>query len=169
MSGKGTTYVDKRTGEVYQGNNPFFQFYEHNFKLILWMVDENPTALKIFLWLVRHMDGKNALVISQAALGEALGLHRSTIHRCVKFLVEQKCLSVFKSGNTNVYAINADIVWKNTHENKKFALFDSKVYLSWNEQDENVAEFKTQLLGHAIKVSKNSNASSSQNSQPKKK
>jgi len=128
-------------------------FYEANFKLILWMVDENPTALKTFLWFVKHMDGKNALFISQTALGKALGIHRSTIHRSVKFLVKHECLSVFKSGNTNVYAINADIVWKNTLENKKFAFFDSKVDLSWSEQDDDV-EFKTQLLGHAVKVTK---------------
>jgi len=148
----GTTYVDKRTGEIYQGNNPFFQFYQHNFKLIRWMMNENPAALKLFLWLVEHMDGKNAIVVSQPTLAEALSYTTRTIQRAIKFLRENECIAVLKSGNTNVYAVNADIVWTNTHEKKKFALFDSKVYLSWNEQNQDETLFKTELLGHAKKV-----------------
>jgi len=152
MAGKGTTYVNKDTGEISEGNNPFYQFYEHNLKLIRWMTRENPRALEIFLWLVEHMDGKNAIVVSQPALAEALKIHRSTIHRSILFLREHHCIAVLKSGNTNIYAVNADIVWRDTHENKKFALFDARVYLSLSEQNQDDIEFKTELLGHAKKV-----------------
>lgn len=157
MARKGTTYVNQDTGELYEGNNPFFQFYKHNFKLIRWMTKENPRALEIFLWLVEHMDGKNAIVISQPALAQALKIHRSTIHRSITFLRKHECIAILKSGNTNIYAINADIVWQNTHENKKFALFDTKIYISWDEQDEDDVLFKTELLGHAKKVKTTNN------------
>ena len=46
------------------------------------MTKENSTALTIFLWIVKHMDNRNALVVSQQAIAEALQLHKnlSLIH-----------------------------------------------------------------------------------------
>jgi hypothetical protein len=151
MAGQGTEYLDKSTGELKEGNNPFYQFYKHNLKIIRWMAKEYPKALEVFLFIVENMDKKNALVISQTTLAEALDIGRTTVFRCIKFLQEKKCLAVYKSGNTNVYAINADIVWQKSHADKVFAKFDAKVYLSKSEQDESITPInvKTELVGHA--------------------
>jgi len=89
---------------------PKMNFYQHNFKLISWMIDENPTALKLLLWIVEQIDRKNAIVVSLPTLAEALNSTTRTIQRAIKFLRENECI-----------AVNADIVWTNTHEKKKSA------------------------------------------------
>ena len=111
------------------------------------MTGENPTAVKVFTWLLKQMDKRNALVISQQALAEALGVSRMTIHTSTKYLKEKKAIDVFKSGNVSIYAVNAQIAWKADANGKKYALFDAAVYIAESEQDKPL--FDTQLVGHA--------------------
>ena len=112
------------------------------------MTGENPMAVKVFTWLLKHMDRRNALVISQAALADALSVTRMTIYNSVKYLKDVKALEVYKSGNTNIYAINAQIAWKSSADNKQFALFDARVYISSFEQEEENKTYETTLIGH---------------------
>lgn len=142
---------DPKTDELKEVNNNFVQFYKDSLDFVIEATRENPTALRVFFWLVQHMDNRNALVISQQALAEVLDLGRTTIHVCTVYLKEKKALTVFKSGNTNVYALNSQIVWQDSAEAKKYAHFDAKVYLSEKEQEEDKFAYNTQLIGHAVK------------------
>lgn len=135
------------TGEVELMNDKFVQLYVDKLDLIIEMTGENPTAVKVFVWLLQHMDKRNALVVSQEALAEAMGLHRTTIFRCTSYLREKKAVDIVKSGSTNIYAVNAQIAWKADANGKKYALFDAAVYISDAEQDKPL--FDTQLVGHA--------------------
>ncbi|XWW46653.1 replication/maintenance protein RepL [Fibrella sp. USSR17] len=135
------------TGEVELVNDKFVQLYVDKLDLIIQMTGENPTAVKVFVWLLQHMDKRNALVVSQEALAEAMGLHRTTIFRCTSYLKEKKAVDIVKSGNTNIYAVNAQIAWKADASGKKYALFDAAVYIADSEQDKLL--FDTQLVGHA--------------------
>ena len=96
------------------------------------------------------MDNRNALVVSQQAIAESLGLHKNTVYLAVKYLKEKKALTVLRSSNTNIFAINAQIAWRDTADAKKFAHFDAKVYISESEQHEEDGKplFDTQLVGH---------------------
>lgn len=147
--------VDFTTGELKTVNNGFVQLYEDNIDLIIEIANEHPTAIKIFLFLIKNMDEKNALVISQNALSESLNLHRNTVGNSISYLKEKNALQVFKSGNTNIYAINSQIAWKSSVDGKKYAMFSAKVFITASEQDET---YKTQLIGHSIKVKKSSRA-----------
>lgn len=135
------------TGEVETVNDNFVQLYIDKLDLIMEMMSENPTAAKVFTWLLKQMDRRNALVISQQALAEALDVSRMTIHTSTKYLKEKKAIDVLKSGNTNIYAVNAQIAWKADANGKKYALFDAAVYIADSEQDKPL--FDTQLVGHA--------------------
>jgi biotin operon repressor len=143
--------VDPKTDELKEVNNNFVQFYKDSLDFVIEATRENPTALRVFFWLVQHMDTRNALVISQQALAETLDLGRTTIHVCTVYLKEKNALTVFKSGNTNVYALNSQIVWQDSAEAKRYAHFDAKVYISEKEQEEERPIFSTQLIGHAIR------------------
>jgi hypothetical protein len=142
--------VDFKTGEVKRVNANFVQLYDDNLDLIMLMTKENPTALSIFLWIVKYMDNRNALVASQQAIAENLGLHKNTVYLAIKYLKEKSALSVLRSSNTHIFALNAQIVWRDTAESKRFAHFDAKVYLSESEQQEEESKplFDTQLVGH---------------------
>lgn len=140
--------TDYQTGEVETINDNFVQIYVDKLDLIIEMTGENHTAVKVFTWLIKHMDKRNALVVSQTALSEALGLSRRTVQYSVNYLKGKKALDILKSGNVNIYAINAQIAWKSTAQGKRFALFDAAVYISAAEQEKPI--FSTDLVGHAV-------------------
>ena len=99
------------------------------------MTSENPTAVKVFTWLLKHMDKKNALVVSQQALSESLNIGRTTVYTSIEYLKYKKAIAVFKSGNTNIYAVNAQIAWKSDVRGKRYAMFDAKfIYLARNKK-----------------------------------
>lgn len=135
------------TGEVETVNDNFVQLYIDKLDLIIEMMSENPTATKVFTWLLKQMDKRNALVVSQSALAEALGLAVRTVQYSIVYLKEKKAVAILKSGNTNIYAVNAQIAWKSDANGKKYALFDAAVYIADSEQDKPL--FDTQLIGHA--------------------
>ncbi|WP_208309580.1 replication/maintenance protein RepL [Hymenobacter defluvii] len=139
--------VDYSTGEVGTVNDNFVQLYVDKLDLIIEMTGENPTAVKVFTWIIKHMDRRNALVVSQTALAEAFGVSDRMIRYSIAYLKEKKALTVLKSGNTNIYAVNAQIAWKSDANGKRYALFDAAVYISEAEQDKPL--FSTQLVGHA--------------------
>lgn len=143
--------TDPKTDELKEVNNNFVQFYKDSLDFVIEATRENPTALRVFFWIVQHMDNRNALVVSQQTLADTLDLGRTTIHLCTVYLKEKNALTVFKSGNTNVYALNAQIVWQDSAEAKRYAHFDAKVYISEKEQEEDKPLFSTQLIGHAVK------------------
>ncbi|MDO1451532.1 replication/maintenance protein RepL [Rhodocytophaga aerolata] len=143
--------TDFQTGEEKIVNDNFIQFYEDNISLIREMIEENPTALKVLLWIIEKMDKNNALVISQIALAESLNVHRNTIGNSISYLKQKKAVEVLKSGSTNIYAVNTEIAWKSLANNKQFALFSAKVYLSSSEQD---GDYQTRLFGHVVKSKK---------------
>ena len=139
--------INYHTGEVETVNDNFVQLYVDKLDLIIEMMSENPTATKVFTWLLKQMDKRNALVVSQSALAEALGLAVRTVQYSIVYLKEKKALAILKSGNTNIYAINAQIAWKSDANGKKYALFNAAVYIADSEQDKPL--FDTQLVGHA--------------------
>ena len=145
----GRYYLDKTTGELRLGNKKFYQFYVHNFKVISQLQRDFSTAVTILFFIIEHMELDNALVISQKALSEVLGISRSTVYRNVEILKNSKIIRVLKTGNSNIYVVNADVVWRKSAEQKKFALFNAKVYLTPSEQDEIKKPIKTYKRKHA--------------------
>jgi DNA-binding transcriptional ArsR family regulator len=139
--------TDYNTGEIDVVNDNFVQLYVDKMDIIIEMMGENATAVKVFLWLLQHMDKRNALVISQQALAEALEISRQTVYTSTKYLKEKRAVDILKSGNTNIYAINVQLAWKSNANGKKYALFDAAVYVADSEQDKPL--FDTQLVGHA--------------------
>ena len=128
--------LDKKTGELFEGNPPFFQFREHNFKLIRKLNEKSPTAANLFFFLVEHMDKRtNSLIVSQDALCEVLNASKKGIYNAIQQLVQGKYVQVLKMGVSNVYCINADIVWTKRHDELYHARFNTTVYLTSSEQD----------------------------------
>lgn len=141
--------VDFKTGEIKRVNANFVQLYDDHLDFIMLMTKENPTALQVFLWIIKYMDDRNALVASQQAMAESLELHKNTVYLAVKYLKKKSALSVFRSSNTYIYAINAQIVWRDTADSKKFAHFDAKVYIAKSEQSSTDKPlFSKELIGH---------------------
>ena len=129
--------LNKKTGEIHEGNPPFFQFRKHNFKLIRKVTSENKVPAELFFFLVENMlETTNSFIVSQDALSEVLQVSKRTIYTATKHLVDNKYIQVLKSGVNNVYCVNADIVWTKRADNLYHAKFNASVYLTSSEQDE---------------------------------
>lgn len=142
--------VDPSTGEEILLNTDFTQLYDNSAQLMIQIAD-NPTAMKLFWWLISHMDRRNALVVSQKTLAEVLECTDRTIRTAITDLKSKKVLTILKSGSSNVYVINSNIAWKGEATDKKYAQFEATVYLSSSEQE---PEYRTHLVGHAEKQKK---------------
>ena len=80
------------TGEVETVNDEFVQLYVDNLDLIIEMTGEDKVAVQVFTWILKHMDRRNALVVSQVALAEAFGMTERNIRYKIAYLKEKKAL-----------------------------------------------------------------------------
>lgn len=121
--------------------SPFKNFVQVNkdaYKAEDWLMAKSPIAYRIFKFLINNMDGYNAVVCSQIVLQETFGVSRPTIARAIKILKEKKYIDIYKSGTSNVYAINKNIVWNSWGTNYDYAKFGANIILSESEQEQSV-------------------------------
>lgn len=116
-------------------NKDFIQFYRSNVD-ILSELASNKKALDLFLLLCKHMDGTNALCVSNVVLAELLNSTTRTIQRAIKYLKDNGYVCILKSGTSNVYVVNPDIAWTSYGDQKKYCKFQSTVLLSSSENNE---------------------------------
>ena len=121
--------------------SPFQHWYQVNkdqAKYLRSCLSENPRALQILLFLFENMDGYNAVVCSYSVLCEACGgVSRQTATKAVKYLKDHGFIYVYKSGTSNVYVANKNLVWNSYGSNAKYCKFPASVVLSYSEQNPN--------------------------------
>lgn len=137
--------------------NNFAQLNLDQTKVLIQLTRSSPRAAEIFLFLINNMDGYNAIVCSQTVLQEALDMSRATVARAIKVLRDSGFIDIKKSGTTNIYLINKEIVWKSWGTNYRYGEFAAKVIVSETEQDDQPAKpakVKTKKRATAEIVSK---------------
>lgn len=117
-------------------NNDFVMYFRPFMDEITKMAGENYTAYKVFQLICKHMDGTNALAVSNNALSEILDMSTRTIQRAIKYLRENGWVDVLKSGTSNVYIINPDVAWTSYADQKQYCKFRANVLLSSTENAE---------------------------------
>lgn len=123
----------------------WFQVNKDYYKAEDWLMAKSPIAYRIFKFLINNMDGYNSVVCSYAVLQEYFGVSKPTITRAIKLLKDKKYVEVYKSGTSNVYAINKNIVWNSWGTNYKYAKFGANIILSESEQEQQ-AEIKAEKM-----------------------
>jgi len=98
-------------------------------------MSKSPIAYRIFKFLINNMDSYNAVICSYKVIHETFGISQDTIRRAIKLLKDKKYIEVYKSGTSNVYAINKQIVWNSWGTNFKHAKFGANIVLSAEEQE----------------------------------
>ena len=103
-------------------------------------VANNPLAMKMYLLIVKKMDGYNALVASYTFFMEYFNTSEASVKRAVKKLKDCGVLQVKQMGrNSSLYILNPEIVWKTNSANVQYCEFTAKVCLSkkeWSEGNE---------------------------------
>lgn len=122
-------------------NSPFTSFFQTNTSNPSYgiarrkLMRDSPIAAQVWDFLTEKANKYNAVVCSSKVLEEALGYKRTSISNAVKILKDRNFVDVKKSGTTNVYLLNKQLVWKSWGKNYKYAEFDSKVIISESEQE----------------------------------
>lgn len=106
----------------------------------LTLLADNPSAMKLYLFIVKNMNNYNALMASYQIFEDALGYKKSTIAKAIKDLKDLNLLYIYKSGSSNVYVLNDDLVWRSYGNNRKYCKFPANVMLAASEQDDEVRE-----------------------------
>ena len=119
-----------------QKNKNFVQFYRPYLDELTKIAGENYTAYKLLMLLCKHMDGGNALCVSNVALSELLDISSRTVQRAVKYLKDNGWVCIMKSGTSNVYIINPDVAWTSYGNQKTYCKFQSNVLISATENNE---------------------------------
>lgn len=117
-------------------NKDFVQLYRNHIDDIARLAKENGRAYDLFMFLIKHMDGTNALCVSTAVLAEIMGVSTRTIMRSTKYLKEKGWICILKSGTTNVYIVNPEICWTSYANQKSYCKFETNVILSSTENAE---------------------------------
>ena len=126
--------IDKDTGEMKQRSAAFYAYNKENYKNKLRLAMKNPVANSIFEFFVSEMDNTNAICISMSTLEKLFNLKRNAISKHIKYLSENKFITIFKIGNMNAYAVNAYVVWTQGDANLYKAKFAATMYLDYDEQ-----------------------------------
>lgn len=122
-------------------NLNFVQLYKQHLMDLRRLTNKDSNALTILLIMVEKMNKQNALVISQKNLEKITGKSRTTVHRAIKVLKEERFIDVIKIGTANAYVVNANVFWQDDHDRKtKFAIFDATVVASIDEQEKGYEE-----------------------------
>lgn len=119
-----------------QKNRDFVQIYRNHIDDISRLARQQPMAYDLFMLLLKHMDGTNALGVSMVALTELMGVSRQTISKAVKYLKDNGWICVLKSGTSNVYIVNPSVAWTSYDNQKKYCKFQATVLLSSTENNE---------------------------------
>jgi len=131
------------TGSATKRNPDFVQLKDPDgIKAMRLLTKANPMAANVFYLFMQYMDKSNCLIVSMATIGSKLDISRPTVYRAVKYLKENRYIAVLKSGTTNVYCLNSDIVWKDNGDKRLEALLYGAVLLSLDEQEKPVKENK---------------------------
>lgn len=124
--------------------NSFVQVNKDFYKAEDWLMAKSPISYRIFKFLINSMDKYNAVICSYKVLEENFNISSSTVTRSVKTLKDNGYIAVFKSGTSNVYALNDKIVWNSWGTNYEYSKFPANVILSTSEQEKkDQVKFKT--------------------------
>ena len=133
--------MDRRDQEELrrERKSPFSSFYQvnkDNSEDLRSCLQETPKAVEVLFFIFDHMDKYNAVVCSYKVFQEALGIGQATVARSVKYLKDNGFLYIYKSGTSNVYVANKNLVWNSWGNNQEYCEFPANIVLSKSEQEE---------------------------------
>lgn len=131
--------ADRKLAEERQKRSPFKDFIQLNNghqKELRALAKENVNSFLILSFFMEHMNGFNAVMCSYQVIQEALNIKRTTASNAVKLLAERGFIYIKRSGRSNVYILNDNLVWKSWGKNTRYCEFPANVVLTMSEQSE---------------------------------
>lgn len=101
------------------------------------LMTEDIQAARIIVSLIRLMEpgSAGAVVISNQALQDLLGISKSTVARAMRTIISGNWARRIRIGGAYALAINKDVAWVGSRASDKHAIFQATVIASRSEQD----------------------------------
>lgn len=136
---------EERAEELKKKNHDFVQFDRSSIMVLAKITAKSGLAGAIFQFMTSKMRQDNKLLVSREALADFFEVSKTGVSNAIKLLIDSKLIYVLKSGNSNIYCLNADVVWSTSRDKKEFAEFSCQVFLSKAEQQK-LKSIKTDLV-----------------------
>lgn len=94
---------------------------------------KHPGAMGTLLYFINNMGRQNALAVSQAVIGEKVGIGRQAVSAAVKLLAAHNFIEIVKVGNLCIYRVNTRVAWQG-NRGERYAHFTADVIAVEKEQ-----------------------------------
>lgn len=124
----------------------FYQINQEQSHHFTTLISKNPKAAAILNFIFEKMDKSNALICSYKIFQARFEISQATVARSIKYLQDNGFIHVMKSGTSNVYVANPNLVWKTYGKNAKYCEFPANIILDFDEQEQAYKDmFKTAM------------------------
>ena len=121
------TSNDKKMVKV--SDKDFIKLYRNYIANIAELGRQSPGALCVFLFLIRNMDGNNAIGITMEAISEYVNLSRQTVSKHLRYLEENGWIQSFRICRNKIYVVNDSIAWTSYGVQRSNCLFNNTLQL----------------------------------------
>lgn len=104
----------------------WLQFEKKAIKELQVLSIKSPAAMGTLMFMVNRMSRSNALVVSQQAIANELGITRQTVNGAIRFLSEHNFIQIVKAGGASVYVVNSRVAWQG-ERGARYAAFGADV------------------------------------------
>ena len=123
--------ADRQEDEL-KKNHDFVQFTRKGMTKLSTI--RNGLSHALFHFLAKEMGGDNSVIVSQQTLASIMDVSRVSINSAIKELESKELIQIRKTGNQNIYCLNAEIVWTRERDKLHLARFRAAVIISDKEQ-----------------------------------
>lgn len=106
-------------------------------------------ASRVLHVLIARMGEKNAVVISQGALADELGVDPRTIRRAIAMLRDHQWIQTINLGGAKsgvqAYIVNSRVAWQGARDGIRHSVFDATVYATEQEQEDGTIDSQVPL------------------------
>jgi hypothetical protein len=95
---------------------------------------KSPVAMGTLMFMVNRMSRSNALVVSQAAIADELGVTRRSVNAAIGILEGHQFIETVKVGGAVVYRVNTRVAWQGIR-GARFTHFRADIVAFEKEQD----------------------------------
>lgn len=124
---------EKEEYEKSKKNSNFIMMYRDHMPEMRWLMKKSGIASSILNFIMEHMDGRNALACSYQVFIDYFEISKATVQRAIKLLYENGFIDILKSGTSNIYVVNKEIVWCSWENQKGFCQFAGNILISKTE------------------------------------
>jgi len=111
----------------------WLQFEKKAMKELQVLAIKSPVAMGTLMYMVNRMSRSNALVVSQQAIANELGIKRESVNRAIRHLTDHNFVQVIKAGGASVYVVNSRVAWQGDR-GARYAAFGADVIALETEQ-----------------------------------